>query len=282
MTDQTKTEIPVLPDFDSMLKKDMVDHVMTFHHWFPDSKTTKETLISYHTERHEAMEHPEATTESLVARGWNRSRAEERVQRLTQAVRHTHSALAPTAEQQALLEAMKENPDYVAPDHPLSAAERKVLSTLVDNDFATAKNQLIREVNALRVAKRAEVAEEWAGRRAEADKFKARMEVLVQQAIDAARELINEAAINGITMSSPLAGYSPGNVRISVTGEAEAYSALEAQVTSQQTRALNMLEARRLAAQRQVLLMGITEESKKVLDTIPTAASVLQLTAQES
>jgi hypothetical protein len=272
----TTVEVPLLGDFESWSKAEMLKHLHTHHSHYVSSKTPKKDIVIVHASLH-ACTTEEGYRQWSIER-WGTAASEGEIRRGVRPlhVDHTHSAVGTSPTQQEMAEIIRQNEEFVPLEHPLNVSERKNLSTLVDNDFATARMQVARMTDELRAQRQAEIVERFSERRESAEKYKARLLALANEAHDSINVLVSDATFNGVRIYGvPTLTLYEANLTVSVEGEKAARAEADLEIDAQRQRALNALETRRIAAQRRVLLLGLTAESKALLDDIPTAASVL-------
>lgn len=255
-TDNTppSPEVPDLLPISEMDKTSLREHNRQFHNAHFDSKAT----IGRMTEWHEG------------------SHANVALRRL--AHDHTHSPIVLTDQEKAQIEAVRSN--IPMGDKPLSVSERKVLSTLVDNDFSETANNM-RQMAADMLANDLDVLKrEYDEKGLAGPAFAAQIKDVMDRARDDAERLVENARLAGIDIKHPMRNmFHEGGW--TVDGYEEARRTLQAENASSLKRALLTLERARLGAQRTVLLSGITPEAALLLGSVPKADQMMVAAAQE-
>jgi hypothetical protein len=129
---------------------------------------------------------------------------------------HDHVQEPVSEEERAMVEKIRQG---LPLDKPLPAGERKVLSTLVDNDFATLANEMRQMAADTREARLKEVRDEWAGKNDEGPRYVAEIQRIHEEAHKAIQDLRGQAEANGITlMTGSRYEYPTITVQHEVTG----------------------------------------------------------------
>lgn len=222
-------------------------------------------------------------------------------------VRHTHAAPVVLPEVRALADKATGGNKPVG-EKPLSAAEAKALSDVINNDFSGLKNQMKAFAADTLTQRQAEVNAEWdasekalpdfAGQATKAlrkkdeevaalkAKHAEALRALVEKHDDAIAKVEERAKDKGVVLKTETRAVTemrdgqPVNVTRHVyvaqaVGRSEALAGVKTEVDNDLQRALMTLEQQRLAAQRQVLVSRVNPEAAKLLDTIPTAQEAM-------
>ena len=255
MNTEDSTTAKALP-FNDMPKHDMEKHLINAHRFYigsaVGSRWSKERAIEFHDKFHQDHKDPE-------------------VRNAHWAFDHEHEQVEQDPEQQKRFEQVLNG---ALPDKPLSASERKVLKELVDNDFNRLKSEMRQfSADALNVAL-AEVKAEWESKVEDGPRYVARMDEIITRAREEASLLVEEAKTNGIAVNG-IDVYSRREGGYRVIGRDEALSKVMHEHQATLDRALLTLDQQRLATQRIVMLSGVSAESRKLLDTLPTARTAM-------
>jgi len=253
VTAPSQEPIDLLP-FDQMTQKEEWEHIQRYHgytvhyRYSLDSKSRKADLQSAHEKMHLKGE-------------------------VTPGREHTHTAVAPredaTPEELAALELGK----------PLNASQRKSLKDIVENDFLALKAEIVQFAGDIAKTRRDDIDKDFAKKGADQQAFEKKGRDLLMKYRNERDKLILDARAKGVELSLPQLKY--GEVEAKMPGRLQAIAAAEADVEADKRRALNALERARLTAQRKVLMTGVTEESLKILDTIPSAKTLMLEAAAE-
>lgn len=223
---------------------------------------------------------------------------------------HSHDPVVVPEDLAGLAEAITEAPDNKpVTSKPLSATERKLLSQVLDNDFANLKARMKSMADASLEARQREINADWDAKEARVPDLAGEATTLRRAQQDEARELRrkheeamakmlerHQDAMAKVTAKADQAGVQLVEVqeeyvnevgqratrpvlKSEVIGRKEALEAANKDVKRMLSQALLELEQQRLNAQRKVLVSGITQEAAKILDTIP-AADQMMLDAQ--
>jgi hypothetical protein len=320
--------LDVNPFDDALSKGDMTEHLREYHgvhhiggqSVYPGMKMSKAALVEYHTNLHVRLDHPEGqfwpTGGSTYRDGVNvytfgigewdeQSKRVYRPQVLPN-MRHQHmAAVIPDSVANAAA-AIRDNKPVG--EKPLTAAEGKVLSELVNNDFAGLKAEMRAFAADNLSAKRAEInAEwdekeaaipdfakdatetlrrnnaEWSALKAKHDEAMAKMRIKHE---DALKEITDKAKAKGVTLNETQVNVTEevNGVNRTVTrtvykanveGRTEALKAAEVENSGFLSRAEMTLERQRLDAQRRVLVSRVNPEAARILDSIPNAKSMM-------
>lgn len=154
---------------------------------------------------------------------------------------------------------------------PLNSTDKRALGKLVDNDFAALEIELRQFA--------ADVLEERLGKmRSSAAKTLERAETVKAEALALLDEFVKlTRGKSGVVLEFD--DYHFNIVRRSVRAKVDAVEREESRVRTETDRDMNkalaLLQRRRLGAQRQVLTAGISDEAKVLLDSIPTAQTLM-------
>lgn len=256
MSDDIKQPVEAAP-FESMTKAQMREHLRTDHGGFYlDSKVTIADMKRWHDQLHRY-------TDPIVAQAENRS-----VHKMS--VPHVHSALTLTDEEKARLASVRTGSPLSG--GPISTAEVRALTALVDNDFAGLRMEIKAQAAQALSAALADYEEQFGERREQAQVYTAKVNDLLMRYHDEAKRLEAEAEQNGIYLRVPAQTYVP---KAEVKGYEEGKRAVQAENKEALDRAMIALEAKRLTTQRQVMLLAISAQAAEVLDTIPSAQALM-------
>lgn len=304
MTDQPEYIAPLVPTvvpIETLNKKDLYEHLSTFHsghvgtYQGVTSKSSKTDMENLHARLHEIIDHTQAE-QALVTTGEGRSTwvpnpvQAEAGNRFADGYRskvHEHLVLVtgPASEdEREMLDAIQ-NGDL---GRVLSVTERKALERLIDNDFASLRNEMNAYAKDVLTERLKAVEEDFTDRRKEAERLrKATVKALAKANVEVTKAL-ETAKTAGVDISglgnSAFAfneTHWDGTVKAVVAGQAEAETKVKNENRSDIQAALHTLERQRLASQRLVLLAGISPEGQKLLDTVPDARTLMVEAASE-
>jgi hypothetical protein len=250
----TATDLPKALPFEDMTKADMAEHLLQFHNYsigMSNSRWTKESAIAQHSRLHREYD------ENV---GNRRSRT----------IEHAHMGIEQSAEQQKRFDAVLNG---ALPEKPLNASERRILKELVDNDFNRLKAEMRQFSADALAAALAEVEEEWKDKGNDGPRYVSQMQALADRTNAEAERLIEEARSNGVEIGGLSNVYARGGYR--VVGKDEAIQKVRVESDATLNRALLTLDQQRLATQRTVMLSGVNAESRKLLDTLPSARAAM-------
>lgn len=276
------------------------------------TKATKEDLRKFHDAMHSEQSDPNA-----VFRLWGiwKDGTDEAEFRFTlgghpfPAVKHTHMAVDVPDNVTEVAKAIRDNKPIVG--KPMNAQERKLLTELVNNDFSGLKQQMrelaadtlasnIAEINADWDAKEKKIpdfagqatdrmrkqSDEWAAMKARHEEERRKMS---EKHTDGLKAIIGKAKEQGVTLREEQETYADefGQkktrpvYRAEVEGRRDAIKTATEENKQLLDRALMTLEKQRLAAQRKVLVSGVSQEAAEFLDTIPDARTMMVEAAQQ-
>lgn len=256
--DIKKTVDPVeAAPFESMTKTQMREHLRTDHGGlYMDSKATIADMTRWHEQVHRY-------TDPVVAQAENRP-----LHRMS--VPHVHSALTLTDEEKARLASVRSGSPLAG--GPISTAEVRALTALVDNDFAGLRMEIKSQAGKALSAALVEYEEQFGERREQAQVYTTKVYDLLLRHQDEAKRLEAEAEQNGIHLRVPVQTYTP---KAEVKGYEEGRRAVQAENKEALDRAMIALEAKRLTTQRRVMLLAISAQAAEILDTIPSAQALM-------
>lgn len=299
MPDFVAPLVPSVVPTETMNKNALYDHLSTYHptqvgyNRSITSKSSKDQMEALHTRLHEEYDYTQAevaVVEDDQGNRWNvnnptePAEGEKRFAPFRDLV-HEHLVVpvgTPTEDERDLLNKVTEG----GLGRVLSVTERKALERLIDNDFASLRNEMRAYAEEILAERLKAVEEEFADRKKEAEKRrKAAIKALVKANKEIAKSLQDAKdagiTISGVTYSSLSEEHYEHAVLASIEGQKEAESKVRGENRNDLQTALHTLERQRLAAQRLVLLAGISPEGQKLLDTIPDAKTLMVEAAQE-
>lgn len=313
----TENKIEVVALSEANTKQEIYDHLSVYHfgsgfrcagHWVYNvgTKATKADLLKLHDQAHVVLDDPERTHRyraeedgAVITNTWYAKGEQEGyyTSTVTPEIDHIHS-LVPAAplvdpKMRDMADKLISGEERITAK-PLSAGERKVLTELINNDFATLKSEMSTfaadslqatqteihaeydkvEKSAARLAKRATDMLHRHQKEAQALGERHRKE------FEDLHELATEASVD-LRQSSRTVLDAQGNNRQELfyqalaIGRAEALQQATAENRSAVQRAQANMEQQRLAAQRSVLLSGVTVEASAILDSIPDAKTLM-------
>lgn len=232
----------IYPAFDTnMTRDDMWKHLSERHPrhpWLP-AKSTKGELIRLHTRLHISTD-----------------------------LDHEHYASGEDIAV-ALQETSTDLTVVVVP--PLTVSVRRSLKDLVENDYSMLRREIEEYAAAASAAALKEIEAEFVEKTVEAAKILKEAQAQCQAWQHQIDQMVSDAAAQGIKLELTTQRYHGVPEKVTVPGLQEAKSAKQTEIHVEKNRALQKAEKGRLAAQRQVLLSGITQEGLDLLKTIPSA-----------
>ena len=160
-------------------------------------------------------------------------------------------------------------------DEPLSAAQRTVLTKLVDNDFNALRKEMEQLAADTLEARIEAIKEDYAQIEATAKAAQRQMQKELAKSRKRIDRIKNET--NGIQWN-----YNRSDVGRYVDFTYTVRGLLEQQNEARQEnrrlleRALLTLERQRLTAQRRVLISAVSAEARQIVDDVPTAKALMQ------
>lgn len=294
--EQTETVEVVMGPFADMLKDEQLDHLAEFHGWRPSySKVTKDELTSIHDSKHRIHDEAVANGSWKAVEGSGRHSAANWYTYSTQehpASRYTNQMFWLDHRHEALLpenaEDLRQQIEALDLEKPLTASEKKAMLDLVNNDFQTLKREM--EVFALDLrAQRKKDAEEeskamqegvndWRARAHKiSEEYSAAKRALDEQFVENRRALNAEAKAAGYEIQWD--NYGRSNHEVIVTGLQQRLAKIEAETQTEIATAKATLERERLVATRKIMLAGIPKGAVSLVQSIPTAKSLMEKAA---
>lgn len=279
------TETNVHHDFAGLLRKDQIDHLASEHGVNTHPKITKPHLLDEHTLAHKCMDFAatEPTAEQLEAFLIENDLPQRWYALFTNPnnfVPHTHEVSAPAseatdAEVVAAHEAISKGEKPIA---KLSAAERKALTALVDNDFAALTAEMRAFASEVKRSRKDAAKAEFESKKKDADKYRKRVDKASEKFRAALATIKEEAEADGYTVGNMPYNYSGkmNHTSFEVAALSEALSTIDKEVDADLDRALSEVRTAHLAAQRTILLTGVPEGvATQVLNSIPSAKEMM-------
>jgi hypothetical protein len=304
-TPETKMNYPALTAENT--KAEIVNHLSEVHHrghgfnvsgqhvGDQTTKVTKSQLLTYHERLHKALDSDTRTHSDQYGRTdmdhWyadfddngHKYRASARVPTYD----HVHTAAVISDEIREAANRVRNNEPVS--DKPLSAQERRVLTELVNNDFAALKAEMQAFAADSLQQTRNEVEAEWQAKIQKSNslvvkanelrrKATAEMRALTDKHNAAHEEMLRQAKDAGIEFKESERWENNQKVRFyeaDAVGRREALQEAEKDNKRFLDRALMTLERQRLDAQRRVLVSGVSKEAAGILDAIPDAKSMM-------
>lgn len=276
----TDTDSPLVVTAWELMNKDAKLRHLRMHltgHY--SSKTNVAELTRQHDLAHEERAQLEA---GIRPERWRNALGDlQELVRERDALGHEHGSTVPTADEQEVLNKIRGGLEL---DKPLPAGERKVLSTLVDNDFASIGAGMRQMAADTRQERLAAVEAEWKDKREEGPRYVTRIIAAAETYKQTLEQMVEDARLNGIKIipgGNMTISVNPAYLGVEVTGEREAANKVRAEVDADLNRAMLTLERQRLRSQRIIALSGVTPEAAKVLDTVPDARVLMLEAAQQ-
>jgi hypothetical protein len=193
---------------------------------------------------------------------------------------HTHEVTAPTpseATDEEVIAAHEAISKGEKPIAKLSAAERKALTALVDNDFAALTAEMRAFASEVKRSRKDAAKAEFESKKKDAEKYRKRLEKVNTKFRDAITAIKEEAEADGYTVGNmPYNHYSGKHTSFEVAALSEALNAIDKEVDADLDRALSEVRTAHLAAQRTILLTGVPEGvATQVLNSIPSAKEMM-------
>lgn len=168
---------------------------------------------------------------------------------------------------------------------PLNATASRSLLKLVRNDFETMENELRMFGQEVQTQRMSEADASFREQKAKAEKIEAAVEKAKAKCVAEIRKIVaDNAGVEGLSVKFEANDRYNGrfpDVEVSVTGLDEAHSRVYQETRDDLDKARASLKREHLKAERAVLLASITSEVQAVLDSIPTAKSLLEGAAAE-
>lgn len=293
--------VPSVVPADTLNKKDLYAHLQEFHpsqvgvYRGVTSKSGKDQMEALHARLHEQYDYTQAQAALMTGeRGqyWvdNPIQPAEGEKPFAPYRDQVHEHLVvpvgvPTEEERDILNAVTDG----SLGRVLSVTERKALERLIDNDFASLRNEMRAYADEMLAARLENVESEFADKRKEAERLRKAAIKAITKANEEIKKVLNQAKEAGVTITgSPAqtaAAFSDEHLdditKAVVEGQTEANKKVHAEHKADLQTALHTLERQRLASQRLVLLAGISPEGQRLLDTIPDAKALMVNAAQD-
>jgi hypothetical protein len=283
--DATTEKVQAAPLTMSSTKHEILTHLVTVHgigyvdrqtiystNGKYDCKASKERLLQVHNTYHETLDASDREVSNGTAYHNRRSAQLPVVEHVHTAAEATGLSASEATDEQREAASRVIRGERIS-DKPLPAGERKVLMELVNNDF----DSLEQEMRALAAdhltARKAELKEEWQERRAAAPEFVKTIQKIERKARRKVEDQVRKAREAGVVVQE--ANWRYFNPRSEFEGYTKAQREVEKENQEFLSRALMSLQRQRLEAQRRILISGVTEESAKILETIPDAKTLM-------
>lgn len=252
MTDTMTVHVPV----ESMTKVALIEHLNTEHgaHIPATTKITKIRLLAEHERDHTSVDFHAP---------------------------HNHEEPEVAAPDAKVAEAAKAISKGNKPVGHLNASERKALMDIVTNDFKGLEHEVRSMADDARRTRLAAVEAEHAAKSEEVAEYKKRVRKVMEKANNALQKIKEEAETNGFTVQMHQIDYRNAEhyTKFSVEALQAAKKEVEAEIDADLKRGLVEVRSRLIAAQRVVLLTGVSGDiAQKVLDSIPSARDLMTLT----
>jgi len=270
-----------IPFNEDMTKQQMIDHLMDTHQYYSaggralrkDAKksgATKADMIRTHDALHATLDSDERHD---MGDGYF-SLAGRRGRVPAPTVDHVHQDLALAPHVASAMDDIRSGGALVT-GGKLSAGERSALTRLINNDYAALKADL-QSLAAQALENDIKQLElDWEDRRVKSKRWLAEVDARNRKFLKQRANLAKRASEDGIEIEYT---HRSGDY-LRATAKTAGYDKAVAETKERNKRLLNSallkLERERLRAERSVLLSGVTEEAAKILDTIPSAETML-------
>ena len=292
-----KGQIPPVAPIDTFNKTELYAHLQQYHRvpYGTTSKSSKDAMIALHEAQHQATDYTEAsqylvsyedTVSGHKSSTWRdnpdkpASGAPDFCQSSNNIHEHVVVAAHTTDDEREMLAKLQQG----TLDKPLTSQECRFLEKVVNNDFAALRTEIQQIAKDVLEERIKGVREEYATKMKDAEKHRKAVVKTVQDINAKILKAIEDAKVAGITISGVSTmsdAATEANVKAVIAGQNEAEAKVRQENSSDLNTALNTLERQRLAAQRMILLAGISTAGQALLDTVPAAKTLMIEAAQQ-